>query len=186
MCSLACRWELRSARCLIVRPDYTATVSYSTIYPTPRTPSSLAWVQRTQAGLRPNSARKLAVGPPALGHHNPTVCSLAYRCRLQSALRADHECFSIEIGPLLDNKARLYSSELSYCYCILLHHLSYTSDTILHGLGTAHASWPSAKLCTQAGRMAFGPTPSQSYSLQPCLPLAATIGPAGRSSVFFY
>ena len=27
---------------------------YSTIYPTPRTPSSLAWVQRTQAGLRPN------------------------------------------------------------------------------------------------------------------------------------
>ena len=27
---------------------------YSTIYPNSRTPSSLAWVQRTQAGLRPN------------------------------------------------------------------------------------------------------------------------------------
>ena len=43
---------------------------------TPRTPSSLAWVQCTQAGLRPNSTRRLAVGPPALGHHNPTVCTV--------------------------------------------------------------------------------------------------------------
>ena len=39
---------------------------------------------------------------------------------------------------------------ISYCisYCVLLQHLSYTSDTILPGLGTAHASWPSAKLRT--------------------------------------
>ena len=50
------------------RPDYTApscpaaTVSYSSIYRTPRTPSSLAWVQRTQASLRPNSALRLAFG----------------------------------------------------------------------------------------------------------------------------
>ena len=67
------------ARCLIVRPNYaaTATVSYSTIYSIPWTPSSLAWVQRTQAGLLPNSAHKLAIRPLALCHHNPTVCSLA-------------------------------------------------------------------------------------------------------------
>ena len=39
---------------------------------------------------------------------------------------------------------------------------------------TAHVGWPSA----------LGQT--ESYSMQPCLPLAATIGPAGRSRVFFY
>ena len=33
-------------------------------------------------------------------------------------------------------------------------------------------------------RLAFGQT--ESYSVQPRLPLAATIGPAGRSRVFFY
>ena len=38
-------------------------------------------------------------------------------------------------------------------------------------------SWPSAK---SARRL------NQSYSVQPRLPLAATIGPAGRSRVFFY
>ena len=74
VCSLACRWRLRSALradresfsiethvlCLIVGPNYTApicptaTVWDSTIYPNFQSPSSLAWVQRTQAGLRPN------------------------------------------------------------------------------------------------------------------------------------
>ena len=29
------------------------------------------------------------------------------------------------------------------------------------------------------------PGPTKSYSVQPCLPLAATIGPAGRSKDFF-
>ena len=82
-----------------------ATVSYSTIYPTPQTPSSLAWVQRMQAGLRPNSARRLAVRPPALAHRNPTGCSFACCWRLRSALRANQESFSIELGPLLDSKA---------------------------------------------------------------------------------
>ena len=77
------------------------------------------------------------------------------------------------------------SSELSYSYSILLHHLSYTLHTILPGLGTADASRPSAKLRTQAGHRASGPRPSQSDSLQPCLPLAATMSPAGRSGVFF-
>ena len=89
-------------------------LSYSTIYPTPQTPSSLAWVQRTQAGCRP-----------------------------RSALRANQESFSFESGLLLDSKARLYSSELSYSYCMGPPHLSYTSDTILPRLGTAHASCPS-------------------------------------------
>ena len=83
---------------LMIRPNYkvpsclTATVSYSTIYPNLRSPSSLAWIKRTQAGLRPNP---LAVEPPAL-------------------------------------------------------------------------------------------VQTKSYSVQPCLPLAATIGPAGPLRVFFY
>ena len=76
-------------------------LSYSTIYPTPRTPSSLAWVQCMQAGLRPSPQRRQAVRPSALGHHNPTVCSLACRRRLQSALRTDQESFSIETHPLV-------------------------------------------------------------------------------------
>ena len=42
-------------------------------------------------------------------------------------------------------------------------------------------AWPSAK---SARWLAFGQT--ESYSVQPCLPLVATIGPAGRSTVFFY
>ena len=42
-------------------------------------------------------------------------------------------------------------------------------------------AWPSAN---SARRLAFGQT--ESYSVQPRLPLAATIGPAGRSRVFFY
>ena len=39
-------------------------------------------------------------------------------------------------------------------------------------------------LANSVRRLAFGQT--ESYSLQPCLPLAATIGPAGRSRIFFY
>ena len=104
------------------------------------------------------------VGPMALSHHNR-----AGRLRV----------FFYESGPLLDSKARLYSPEFSYSYCILLHHLSYTSVTILPGLGTAHTNWHLAKLCNQASRQASGPRPSQSHSVQPRLPLVATIGPAG-------
>ena len=38
-----------------------------------------------------------------------------------------------------------------------------------------------------ARRLAIaGPRQTESYSVQPRLPLAATIGPAGRSRVFFY
>ena len=100
------------ARCLIVKPNYTApncptaNVSYSTIYPTSHTPSSLAWVQSMQVGHWPSSTHKLAIGPPVLGHDNPTVCSLAYRGPLRLALRANQESFSIESGPLLDSKAQ--------------------------------------------------------------------------------
>ena len=42
-------------------------------------------------------------------------------------------------------------------------------------------AWPSA---ISSHRLAFSQT--KSYSVQPRLPLAATIGPAGRSRVFFY
>ena len=42
-------------------------------------------------------------------------------------------------------------------------------------------AWPSAN---SAHSLAFGQT--ESYSVQPCLPVAATIIPAGWSRVFFY
>ena len=45
----------------------------------------------------------LALQPSA--KPNPTECSLAFRWRLQLALRANQESFLIEFGPLLDSKA---------------------------------------------------------------------------------
>ena len=77
-------------------------IYYSTIYPNSN--SLVTWVPQSRLafGL---SARRLAIGPPALAKPNPTVCSLACRWRLRSALRADRESFSIESGPLLDSKA---------------------------------------------------------------------------------
>ena len=59
-------------------------------------PSSLAWVQRAQAGLRPNPHVSWTVRPLALRHNNPTVCSLACRWQLRLALRADRESFVID------------------------------------------------------------------------------------------
>ena len=61
-----------------------------TIYPSPRIPSSLTWV--------PHSRLASVLWP--FGHHNPTVCSLACRWRLRSALRAEQESFSIETHPI--------------------------------------------------------------------------------------
>ena len=43
----------------------------------------------------PSPRSKLAIGPAALGHHNPTVRRLACRWQLRSALRADQEFVSI-------------------------------------------------------------------------------------------
>ena len=57
------------------------------------------------AGLQSNSAQRLAAGPPALGHQNSIVCSLACRWQLQSALLANQESLLIESGLLLDSKA---------------------------------------------------------------------------------
>ena len=48
-----------------------------------------------KADLRPSPQSRLAVGPAALGHHNPTVCSLACRWQLRSALQANQEFVSI-------------------------------------------------------------------------------------------
>ena len=64
----------------------------------------VTWVLQSSLAFG-HSARRLAVGPPALGHNNPTMCSLACRWRLRSALRADQESFLKESGPLLDSKA---------------------------------------------------------------------------------
>ena len=45
------------------------------------------------------SAHRLAIGPLALGQTNTTVCSLACRWRLGSALRVDQEYCLNESGP---------------------------------------------------------------------------------------
>ena len=59
------------------------------LYTTPPSILTLVtWVQCTQAWPSANSARRLAFGQP-----NPTVCSLACRWRLRSALRADQVFF---------------------------------------------------------------------------------------------
>ena len=63
------------------------------------------------------SERKLA-----FGHNNPTVCSLACRWRLRSALRADRESFSINNPRGRQLKAQFYSSELSYRPVVLQLH----------------------------------------------------------------
>ena len=93
-------------------------------------------------GLRPT----LHVCWP-LAKPNPTACSLACRWRLQSALRADKESFLWSPARILDGMAWLYSSELSFSYCILLHHILWLvySACKLGLRPTQHVGWPSAK-----------------------------------------
>ena len=75
------------------------------LYTTPPSILTLVtWVPQSRLAFG-HSARRLAIGPPALAKPNPTVCSLAWRWRLRLALRADQESFSIESGPLLDSEA---------------------------------------------------------------------------------
>ena len=71
----------------------TVTVWDSTIYCNSWSPSSLAWVQRTQAGLRPKPHAGWPSGLRPLLKLNPTVFSLACRWRLRSVLRANQESF---------------------------------------------------------------------------------------------
>ena len=56
----------------------------------------------------------LAVWPPALGHHNPTVCSLPCPWRLRSAMRANQEFFQKSPARCLIMRPYANSSELSY------------------------------------------------------------------------
>ena len=99
----------------MVGPNYTASscptasVSYSTIYPSYRDlgtgHASLAFGQlRTQAGLRPNQILQCAASLSAGGYNQP--CEPIDSIFLWSP---DH---------ILDGRAQLYSSELSYSYCM--------------------------------------------------------------------
>ena len=67
-------------------------------------------------------------------------------------------------------------------YTVVLQLLYFTPPSILTLVTWVHRTqaWPSAN---SACRLAFGQT--ESCSVQPLLPLVATIGPAGRSRVFF-
>ena len=64
---------------------------------------------------------------------------------LAATIGPQGESFPIKSARILDGVARLYSSELSYSYCLGLHHLSQLWEPILPGLDTTHASWPSPK-----------------------------------------
>ena len=96
----------------------TATVWDSTIYPNSRSPSSLAWVQRTQAGLRPNPH---VSWPSGL---RPSAKSILQCAASLAAGGYDRPCgpikslFLLSPARILDGRARLYSSELSYSYCM--------------------------------------------------------------------
>ena len=94
----------------------TATLWDSTIYPHSWSPSSLALVQRTQAGLRPTPhiSWPLGVRPSA---------KLVPQCAASLAPGGyDQPCGPIESlflsspACILDGRAQLYSSELSYSY----------------------------------------------------------------------
>ena len=132
----------------------------------------MTWVQRTQAWPSANSARRLAFGQtesysvqpclPLAATIDPVGHSRVFFYWVRPAC--------LMVGP--DYTApSCPTASLSYS----------TIYPNSRDLGTAHASWPSAK---SARRLAFGQT--ESYSVQPRLPLAATIGPAGRSRIFFY
>ena len=136
----------------------------------------VTWVPQSRLAFG-HSARRLAIAPPALAKPNPKVCSLACRWRLRSALRADREFFSIESGPLLDSKALCRQLQVALQ---LLYPTPPSILTLVTWVQRTQA-WPSAN---SARRLAFGQT--ESYSELPRLPLAATIGPAGQSRVFFY
>ena len=70
---------------------------YSTIYPNSR---DLGTARACKLGLWPTPHVGWGSAKP-----NPTVCCIACRWRLRSALRADQESFSIESSRLLDSKA---------------------------------------------------------------------------------
>ena len=88
------------------------------LYTSPPSIQILAtWVPQSRLAFG-HFAHRLAIGPPALAKPNPTVGSLACRCGPINSLflLSPARCFVV----------RLYadSFELSYSYCILLHHLS--------------------------------------------------------------
>ena len=70
------------------------------------------------------------------------------------------------------------------CKVLILMKLYHTTPPSILNLVTwvqRTQAWPSAN---SAVRLAFGQT--DYYIVQPRLPLATTIGPAGQSRVFFY
>ena len=103
MCSLACHWRLQSAlradqESFLLSPArildgrarlYISELSYRYFDPTPPSILTLVtWVPQSRLAYG-HSAHKLA-------KPNPTVCCLDCRWRLQSALWADQESFSID------------------------------------------------------------------------------------------
>ena len=142
VCSLACRWRLRlalqadqepfilsPARCLIVGPIIHLRVVLHLLYPTP--PSIL------HLGHHPPwlgySTHKLVFGQTLhtswpLGLQPLAITMLQCAASLAAGFY-DWSCGPIESLFLLSSACCLIvGSELSYSYCILLHHLSYTSD----------------------------------------------------------
>ena len=116
---------------------------YSTIYPNFWSPSSLAWVQRTQACLRPNPH----IGWPS--GLRPSAKRILHWAASLAAAGYNRPCgpikslFILSPARILDGRARLYSSELSYealystelsySYC-LDHHLHQPRSSLIGSL----------------------------------------------------
>ena len=74
----------------------------------------VTWVQSMQAWLSANSAGRLAFG-------QTESYSVQPRLPLAATIKS---LFLLSPARILDGRAQLYSSELSFSFCILFHHLS--------------------------------------------------------------
>ena len=114
------------------------------LYTTPPSILTLVtWVPQSKLafGQTPHVGWPSGLRPSA--KPNPTVCSLACRWRLRSALRADQEAFSIETHPLsLIVRPYAGSSELSYSESILTFVTWIPQSKLAFGQ-TLHVGWPS-------------------------------------------
>ena len=154
------------------------------LYPTP--PSFLHhwhnpdWIGYHRVGW-PSPQIRLAGKPLALGHHNHIVCSFACRWRWswhavkKSLFSIETPHLSLIVGPYVTAQRcptpRIPSS------------MTWVPRSRMAFGHHRRVGWPLAITPEYSGWQTFGLWPSQSYSVQLCLPLAATLR---RTKVFFY
>ena len=147
------------------------------LYPTPPSILTLVtWVQRTQAGLRPSPHVSWPLGLRPLAIKILTLPALL-------AAGAYIRLFGPNESLIVLKPTRILDSMPHYTALSCPTALFPTPPSILT-LVTWIQRMQAWSLANSAHRLAFGQT--KSASVQPRLPLAATISPAGRLRVFFY